>query len=563
MELRDDQELSWWGHPAGMLRPAVRLALALACVATVMLPFAGSRVLWAQGGDDCGLPKSLFENGLAALALFGVLCFAWPKFALSRYVRLAVMLPIVHLVVVAVAWPAWLAIAPKLDIVERWYYLADEIPMSAIVIGELVIVAGAARLIAGRRRDTAWSHAFVMISLVELLLLGLWLPIVSWATCHGSWRVANDPGFAMDHAVRLTMLVIVPPLVAAIGYSCYAIRWPEQARSQRTEQIGALVMLLLVAIGLRADSPPAARVVYANYIHLLLGAQIVATAGPLLLGLGIWLRGKAIRRRLATDAGALTGVVVSDDHEPVVACFEITSWLRPPRPLVRSFSVATPGGEVPIHGARLVAPLDPSTTALSVGESYGALRAGDRITISSSGSETNPSDGRGPSDGRASTVRSRASLGRGRADDQFGLGPSDGRASTVRSRASLGRGRADDQFGLGPSHGPATTVQSRASLGRGRADDQFGLGPSDGRASTVRSRASLGRGRADDQFGLGPFRNTAAPIVGADPVVAPYGVPQLTFSDLALSLWRPAVAYLVILVAVAIPALAALIAPPG
>jgi hypothetical protein len=291
-----------------------------------------------------------------------------------------------------------------------------------------------------------------MISLVELLFLGLWLPIVSWATCHGSWRVENDPSYALDHAVRLTTLVIVPPLVAAIGYAFYVIRWPEKARTQRTEQIGALVMLLLVAIGLRADAPPAARVVYANFIHLLLGAQIVATAGPLLLGLGIWLRGKAIRRRLATDAGAITGVVISGDKEPVVACFEITSWLRPPRPLVRSFSVATPGGEVPIHGARLVAPLDPSTTALSVGESYAALRAGDRITISSARSSGSESD---------------------------------------------------------------------------------------------------------------PFRKTAAPIVGADPVVAPFGVPQLTFSDLALSLWRPVVAYLVILVAVAIPALAALIAPPG
>jgi hypothetical protein len=452
MELREDQELSWWGHPAGTLRPVVRLALVLACIATVMLPFAGARVLWMQGGDDCGLQQSLFENGLATLAVLAVVCIAWPKFSLSRYVRLAVMLPIVHLLLVAVAWPAWLEIAPKIETVERWYYLAQKIPLSSIVIGELVVVAGAARLIAGRRRDTTWSHAFVMISLVELLFLGLWLPIVSWATCHGSWRVENDPSYALDHAVRLTTLVIVPPLVAAIGYAFYVIRWPEKARTQRTEQIGALVMLLLVAIGLRADAPPAARVVYANFIHLLLGAQIVATAGPLLLGLGIWLRGKAIRRRLATDAGAITGVVISGDKEPVVACFEITSWLRPPRPLVRSFSVATPGGEVPIHGARLVAPLDPSTTALSVGESYAALRAGDRITISSARSSGSESD---------------------------------------------------------------------------------------------------------------PFRKTAAPIVGADPVVAPFGVPQLTFSDLALSLWRPAVAYLVILVAVAIPALAALIAPPG
>jgi hypothetical protein len=45
-------------------------------------------------------------------------------------------------------------------------------------------------------------------------------------------------------------------------------------------------------------------------------------------------------------------------------------------------------------------------------------------------------------------------------------------------------------------------------------------------------------------------------------VIAPYGLPHLTFSDLALALWRPTVAYLVILVAIAAPALAALAASP-
>ena len=135
----------------------------------------------------------------------------------------------------------------------------------------------------------------------------------------------------------------------------------------------------------------------------------------------------------------------------MIACYEVATWLRPPRARVRSFVVATPTGEVPISGANLIAPLDPATTALRVGESFGVLRAGDPITISSARPVTRGGD---------------------------------------------------------------------------------------------------------------PFRESAGPLVGADPVIAPYGLPHLTFSDLALALWRPTVAYLVILVAVAAPALAALAASP-
>ena len=48
------------------------------------------------------------------------------------------------------------------------------------------------------------------------------------------------------------------------------------------------------------------------------------------------------------------------------------------RPLVRRRDADR---EVPVSGARLIAPIDPATTALRVGESFGVLRAGDPITI--------------------------------------------------------------------------------------------------------------------------------------------------------------------------------------
>ena len=451
MDLRDSLELSTWRHAAGTLKPWVRVVLALACVATVLLPFAGARMLWFQGGEASGVPGWLFENGLAVVALAGVAVAAYPRFALSRYVRLAVLLPLVHLAIVALAWPAWLAVANRLSTVREWYYLARDIPLSGIIAGEIAIVGAAAWWITRARRDTVASHAFVMIALVDLLLLGLWLPLVAWATTRGTWRIENDPSFTLAHPARLAGYIIVPPLVAAIGFTSLTIGRSEIAKDYRAQYLGAVATLLVAALLVRLDSVPSARVVYANFTHVLLGAMAVAAAAPLVIGLAMWWRGRAVHRALAGDAGAIRGTVVRDDpDEPVIACYEVATWLRPPRARVRSFIVATPTGEVPISNAKMIAPLDPATTALRVGESFGVLRAGDPITISS---------------------------------------------------------------------------------------------------------RPVGRGGD-------PFRESAGPLVGADPVIAPYGLPHLTFSDLALALWRPTVAYLVILVAVAAPALAALAAVP-
>jgi len=450
MDLRDPLELATWRHAAGTLKPWVRVVLALACIATVLLPFAGARVLWFQGGEDTGIPGWAFENALAVIAIAGIAVAAVPRFALSRYVRLAVALPLVHLALVALAWPAWLAISNKLVTVREYYYLARDIPLSAIVVGELVVVGVAAWWITRSRRDTAASHAFVMTSLVYLLLLGLWLPLVAWATTRGAWRIENDPSFTLAHPARIAAYAIVPPLVVAIVFTSFAIGRSEIAKDYRIHHVGAVATLFVAAFLVRFDSVPSARVVYANFTHVLLGAAAVAAGGPLLIGIAMAWRARALRRRLASDAGAIRGTVVRDDpDEPVIAGYEVATWLRPPRTRVRSFVVATPTGAIPVSGARLIAPLDPATTALRVGEAFGVLRAGDPIVISSTRSAARDGD---------------------------------------------------------------------------------------------------------------PFRESAGPHVGGDPVIAPYGLPHLTFSDLALALWRPTVAYLVILVAVAAPALAALAA---
>jgi len=450
--IRDALELTQWRQPAGTLRLWVRVALGVACVATVLLPLVGARMLWFHGADELHVPAWLFQNGLALFAALGVFLCAYPRFAQSRYVRLAVLLPTVHIAAVAIAWPAWLAIAGKIDSVPRWYFLAVDLSLPLIIASELIVVGLAAWWIGRRRRDAGASHAFIMIALIDLLLLGLWLPLVAWGMCRGNQAFETDPRYAFLHVNRLTALVVVPPLFAAIGYTAITMGRVraelDVMRHDRSIEIGVIATLFLAALVVRADAASAARVVYANYIHVMLGALVVAAAGPLVLGIAMWWRARTVRRRLAADAGSFAGILVDDDRtQPVIGCHEIATWLRPPRARMRSFAVATASGEVPVHGARMIAPIDPATTGLAVGEALGALRAGDRVRVSS-------------------------------------------------------------------------------------------------------QRASGGE--------TAPFRANAAPIVGGDPVIAPYGLPHLTFSDLALALWRPTVAYLVILVAVAAPALAAL-----
>jgi hypothetical protein len=56
----------------------------------------------------------------------------------------------------------------------------------------------------------------------------------------------------------------------------------------------------------------------------------------------------------------------------------------------------------------------------------------------------------------------------------------------------------------------------------------------------------------------GPFRSSSAPLAGSL-YVAPADVERAGFVSAALAMWRPCVAYLLIVTAVALPGLAALL----
>jgi hypothetical protein len=455
-ELRELDVLDAWRRPPGTLDRWVRWAIAIAAAATLALPIAGARVLWLQGEsftlmhgeyDWRGIGDPFwFKNGLAILAGFWLALGFLPAFRLSRFMRLAIVLPIAHLTIVAVAWPVWLYVLPEMPRVERWDGIGQVTPFSLVLVAQLAVCSLAAWWIARRRRDASFAHAFVMVALVDLLVLGLWTPVASWFACHGTHEAQINPDLAMHHPARLVASVVAPPLLAAIAYTALAIRRPDAAHRHRVKLAGIVVALLVLACGLRYDATPASRVVYANFIPIMLVAMVVTCLALVGLAVGLWHRARCARERLARDASAVDGIVAADDaDEPVVGCLEIASWLRGPRPLVRAFVVRTAAGDVPIHGVHLAPIIPASTTALRVGESLPLVRTGDRIVVA-------------------------------------------------------------------------------------------GLVAADG----------------------GPFRASAAPVAGPDVLVAPQELPVFGLADIALGLWRPALAYLAILVAVAGPALMAL-----
>ena len=451
--MRELDVLELWRRPPGTVDRWVRWVIGCACVVTVALAAVGPRVLWVQSWNDHGdraahqgLDRGWFCYSLAILALVWVVATTLPRWRLSRFVRVAVLLPIAHLILIGIAWRAWVQLAPRMPSITRWRAFVSDLPLGAIAALLAAVMIAIAWWIARGRRE--WSHAFVMLALVDLLLVGLWAPIACWYRCRettANWGL--DPA-ALEHPWMLVMIVILPPLVAAGAYTLLAIRRPELARRHRSTTIGFVIALLAVALFVRTDASPAACVVYANLIPILLATMLVTGGAVVGLGVATWWRARSARRELA-GARAIEGVIVDDDPDDrIVACLEIASWLRGPRTHIRPFVVRTAAGELPIAGARLVAPIDAVTTQIRVGEAVAVLRAGDRVTLT----------------------------------------------------------------------------------GIELAD------PGD------------------------PFRTSVAPRAGVGVTVAPLPPGPYGMADVALAIWRPAIAYLVILVAVAGPALAALVA---
>lgn len=446
-DVRDETELAWRDAPGTVPRWA-RFAIVCACAATIAIPAIGCRMLWRQVITQPPLDQLAFENVLAFLAAAAMAIAAAPRTRVACSLQLAVLLPAIHVGLIALAWPLWRLCSPSLLEHDRYLAIATAIPLGKDTVALAAIGLGWAYAVARRRRDTHWSHAFALFGLVLLLALGLWLPIASRIACSGEYHWAIDPRTVLEQPRELAGWVIAPPLAIALAYTWFAIRRPDLVAARRRTFAGVLVIAFMLAVMLRLDATVADAMVYGNFIPVMLATALVACGGLVGLVTVAAIRDRALRRRLAgsTRGTIVGGVTVS------AGALEIAGWLRAPRTVVQPFVLATAEGKLPIPGAELALATPPETTVLHVGEAIAVVRGGDHVMV----------------------------------------------AGLTRADAS------------------------------------------------------------------GPFRTLAGWFAGDDVVVARADLPPASFADVALRAWRPCVAYLGILVAITVPALAAaLAAMPG
>ncbi|HEY1550073.1 MAG TPA: hypothetical protein VGG28_19735 [Kofleriaceae bacterium] len=359
----------------GTLPVWARVAIAMACLATVLLPAVGGHVLWAQVVNTSVLSAGAVEYGVAVLAAIAMAVAAIPRLHTGRGLQVAVILPAIHVGLIAIGWLLWQRCIPNVVDPDGWLVIGMHTSLFGAAAGLAAIGYVAARVIVHRRRDVHWSNAFALFGLALLFAFGAWLP---FASAIASARIHSplDPTELVP--MRLVAWMVAMPTVLAIGYTALAIRWPDQLGRWRASLIVAFGLVLLVAVGLRANASTSEALTFANFIPLLLATALIACGGLALQVALTSARERALRRRLANGVHA---TVVADGGEPVVGALEIAGWLRAPRTVVRSFTIATAEGELPIPGARLATAIAPATTILRVGEAMPIVSVGDAIVI--------------------------------------------------------------------------------------------------------------------------------------------------------------------------------------
>lgn len=454
--LRDEAELFWCKPP-----PIARFAVVLGCIATVVVPAVAATALYRDAGIDIPYTRFSFCYSLSLAALAAIAAIA---FALGRWVHIAVLLPLVHVGLLACGWHMWReldaagALGPDARIAT-----ATPLGLTAAALaacGALLAIAITRGRSRRRRRDTTPARALATFALAFLLALGLWLPLVATpAAALGDVVAAGRAAFAFEHPASVALVAALPPLALAAWHTARA------RRSSRRSGAWRLGLLALFAIDCRlaCGLGDRARMVYSNFVPLVLAAALLACAALVVLLASELARSIMLTRALAGPR-ARSGRIASDGAatgaRPAIGVAEIAGWLRPPRFAIEPFALALPdGAAVPIHAAQLIAPMPAGSIALAVGESIAILRAGDAVVVARLGSAA------------------------------------------------------------------AAAADTDADADAATAGD--------------------------------PYRSPAQ-LAGVDVVVAPADARALTFGDIALAAWRPAVAYLAILAAIALPGFIAL-----
>ncbi len=363
----------------------VATTVAISCVVTVILVGAGTYELARAGAPTVrGIwsTRIYFEGSwmhvLPALWMATFLgVAAIPRSTTTRWMRLAVLLPITHALALVVA----LIALPSMSTLTDHAPLVESLPVLPWLASGLVLVLALAWAIGGRRE---WTHAFVMLALAFLLLFGLWLPIASIVPVRSSsWGYSTylaTVEFIGAHPASVAALVIAPPLLVATGYTALAIRAPSLVTRLRLPVFIVLIVLCLASLAMRATASAGAFAVHDNFMHLLLAAAMLAIVATVTLSLSTWVTGWLDLRRLARDGHR--DVTISDDDPDAIATMEITGFLRGPRMWTRSFIASDGKQELRVPaGAKLVTAIPKLSSVMRPGEQVVVVTKADRLKL--------------------------------------------------------------------------------------------------------------------------------------------------------------------------------------
>lgn len=378
---RPDQDLS---RPrAGDLPTWVRWLILGATVVTIVIALAVPQLFLEA---EALLAPPWVKLALGGLVVAAIVTAAMAHSPVSILARVAVVLPLTHLVMMIAVAIAWIALGSRLEVAHSLVPLVDALPIGAIVaaVGAAILVA--AWVIARRRRREVIQVA-VTIALVQLLLLGAWIPLASHFAV-GAFDFAHNwvkPAVLFEtfhqHGA-LVAFALVPPLVGAVAYAAVATRRARWAPALRSPLTFGLAITLIVACLSRMNASATTLTIYLNFVPWLLAAAFVSVAMIALL-CGSFLMSAARRRRaIARDRRQFVGNVAGVATD-IIACVAVRSWLRSPELVVDGFEVATADGALPVPpGAILAASLPLASTGLHVGEGLALLHGGTPVALS-------------------------------------------------------------------------------------------------------------------------------------------------------------------------------------
>jgi hypothetical protein len=330
--------------------------VAAASVATCALGALGQFELarYADGWQDA--PGVWIHAGLGvALAIVIALCWLPPSRG-SRILRAAALLPIVHLVAIAGAAIVWWVVLTSRPSIARDTALLADTPFLT-VIGAVLAGTSIVGFAIAPRRSGEWSATTTMYALVQLLLVGLWLPIAAEL-------FASNP-----YMVPFTLVV---PVIVALVFTALATRDPALVRAHIFTIVTALAILVATSACVGLGMSDAGAIIYANLAPVVFAFLAVAVAALTTLAVA----------RVAAGRSCTTVVGTIACSHRAVAFVENAGWLRGVRATVRAFELVTEVGRVPIPaGAALVWTLPPSSMRLATSEALAIIENGDRVAV--------------------------------------------------------------------------------------------------------------------------------------------------------------------------------------